>query len=153
MSRIGLGLAAVIAALTLVGCGGGGSGGAEATPSRAPQDQALDYVRCLRRHGVDLPDPGNGQGGDFPKPGGGDPARQAAEAACRDLIPPKMRGGTDPRAHDQLVSIARCMRIRGIEVPDPQPGQQLALPTGDRAQAEQALDACAKASKRTGGGS
>jgi hypothetical protein len=91
----------------------------------------------MRQHGVDMPDPkrvGNG-GISIGGPSGGpgkkrfksdvpDPKMKAAEAACRKYL---NRGGggqpMDPaqqaRMQDAFFAYARCMRGKGIDMPDP----------------------------------
>jgi hypothetical protein len=141
LAALGLGLA-----LALAACGGSPDGdqvaslsGGRATTTtngtakeagKDPQQAALDFARCMREHGIDMPDPevddqGRirariGPGG----PGGGarpDPKKlEAAQKACGDL----MGGGDDdrqldPAARDAMVAFARCMREHGIDMPDP----------------------------------
>jgi hypothetical protein len=103
-----------------------GSGG---TTGKDPQEAALEFAKCMREHGVDMPDPevdskgrmritvgsAGGKGGPDPK------KRQEAQQACGHL----MRGGgdgpgrVDPRAQDAMLAFARCMREHGIDMPDP----------------------------------
>jgi hypothetical protein len=142
----------LVVAAVLTGClsaAGCGSGNAGATPKASSpantEDQMLLYIRCMRQHGVDMPD--DPEATSFPKPAGGAPALQAAEDACRALAPPKMQNGAnDPAAQDRLLAVARCLRDHGLNVPDPQPGQGLALPPGSAndPKAQQALNACMK---------
>ena len=93
-----------------------------------PQQRAIDFARCMREHGVDMPDPevddqGRikariGAGGAGKRP---DPAKlDAAQKACGSL----MGGGDgdrqlDPAERDAMVAFARCMREHGIDMPDP----------------------------------
>jgi hypothetical protein len=139
LALLGLGLVLVLAA-----CGGspGGDGvaslsGAGATttttgtgkaPSKDPQQAALDFARCMRGHGVEMPDPevddqGRikvriGAGGAGRRP---DPKKlEAAQKACGNLL----GGGDgdrqlDPAERDAMVAFARCMREHGIDMPDP----------------------------------
>jgi hypothetical protein len=142
----GLGLAL---ALALAGCGGpgeadrkvaslGGTGGAgqdgggsgSATAGKDPEQAALDFARCMRRHGVDMPDPqvddkGRmtmrlGGGGAGAKP---DPKKlQAAQQACDGLLGESVKrdpGELDAKARDAMVEYARCMRQHGVDMPDP----------------------------------
>jgi hypothetical protein len=169
LTVLGLGLA-------LAACGGSPDGdrvaslsgdGATGTTNgtakdadRDPQQAALDFARCMREHGVDMPDPevddkGRvrvriGAGG----PGGGtrpDPAKlEAAQKACGSL----MGGGDgpgqlDPAERDAMVAFARCMREHGIDMPDPtgdgllmrRDGEQGPDPESEQFQeAEQACD-------------
>jgi hypothetical protein len=135
---LGLGLAVVLAACS--GSPGGDrvaslSGAGATTTTRAgdaaakdPQQRALDFARCMRAHGVDMPDPevddqGRiklriGAGGAGRRP---DPKKlEAAQKACGSL----MGGGDgdrqiDPAERDAMVAFARCMREHGIDMPDP----------------------------------
>ena len=76
----------------------GGPGGRELTPE--DQDKMLAFTECMREHGVDMPDPQFGEGGGFIRVGPGDGANgdgpafdpndsdfQAAQEACRELLP------------------------------------------------------------------
>jgi hypothetical protein len=127
-------------------CGGSGAGGSRvasltgaasgraATTTTAPRDPeqaALDYVRCMRQHGIDMPDPqtdANGRTRLELKAGARtDPRKlQAAERACGTLLKP---GGTtkrlSPAAIEAMVRFAQCMREHGIDMPDPSPDGSL----------------------------
>ena len=135
---LGLGLA-----LALAACGGspegdrvaslsgdnatGTTAGAAKTPSKDPQQAALDFARCMREHGIDMPDPEvDEQGRIRMRVGSGGGARpdpkklEAAQQACGSL----MGGGDgdrqlDPADRDAMVAFARCMREHGIDMPDP----------------------------------
>ena len=89
---------------------------------------ALEFARCMRQHGVDMPDPSvDGQGGLQMRIGGRgvDPKRmQAAEQACRQLLPDGGPGAgpggqLDPKVQEAMLAYARCMRAEGIDMPDP----------------------------------
>ena len=138
------GLIAMLAlALTVAACGGGGKangvaslGGANkptATTTAKPwskQDAmqaALAFARCMRQHGIDMPDPqfnGNGISQEFTARRGGNgpdsPKFKAAQQACNKYLP---NGGqpTKPNLQEQqqMLAFARCMRQHGIDVPDP----------------------------------
>jgi hypothetical protein len=145
--RLTLGVLGLGLALALAACGGpaeddgvaslGGAGSANdngsetATASKDPQQRALDYAKCMREQGIDMPDPQvDDQGrvtmrvGGGPGQGGGsrpDPEKlQAAQKVCGRL----MGGGDgpgqiDPKARDAMVAYAKCMRGQGIDMPDP----------------------------------
>jgi hypothetical protein len=92
---------------------------------------ALDFARCMRQHGIDMPDPKfTGNGGVIQEfrsgPGNRGPNDQkfkAAQQACQKYMP---NGGTahkpNPQEQQQMVQFARCMRQHGIDIPDPGPG-------------------------------
>jgi hypothetical protein len=109
-----------------------GDGKAAPTTSPAgssdPQQLALAYARCMRRHGINMADPKLGAGdrvgsllpeGVSPE----DPKFQAAQQACQQYTPD---GGQppnlSPQQQQQLLAFARCMRQQGIDMPDPKPG-------------------------------
>jgi len=70
------------------------------------QDKVLAFAKCMREHGIDMPDPDFTGGGFAIRISGSsnsgrtgpkdDPAFQTAQAACSSLLPGKMgTGGTD----------------------------------------------------------
>ena len=118
-------------ALAIAACGAAPN---TATPTAAA-DQALEYVRCLRSHGVpNFPDPS--PGGRLPNiPSDIDtsaPAFRSAEAACARLIP---GGSATQNESDKasLLALARCMRAHGVpNFPDPTTSPPPAPPAGSR---------------------
>jgi hypothetical protein len=87
----------------------------------------LAYVRCMRQHGVGMPDPKTDANGrtDWELPSGmrkDDPRLKAARQACRQYRPD---GGEaqrpSPQQQQEMVAFARCMRQHGINMPDPTP--------------------------------
>jgi hypothetical protein len=116
-----------VASLSGNGATGTTNGTAE-DADKDPQQAALDFARCMREHGVNMPDPevddqgrirvriGAGGGGERPDP----KKLEAAQQACGSL----MGGGDgdrqlDPAERDAMVAFARCMREHGIDMPDP----------------------------------
>jgi hypothetical protein len=140
LAVLGLGLA-----LALAACGGSPDGdrvaslsgggvttttnGTAKAAAKDPQQAALDFAKCMREHGIDMPDPEvNEQGGIRMRvggPGGGarpDPKKlEAAQKACGNLIGGGGDGDRqlDPAQRDAMVAFARCMREHGIDMPDP----------------------------------
>jgi hypothetical protein len=113
---------------SLNGSSSGGRGGATTTTAPDPQDAALAFARCMRQHGVDMPDPQTDSSGRTRLQLRGNPDKrklQAAEAACGSLL----KGGHGPgqplsaAQQDAMLNFARCMRQHGIDMPDPTPGQ------------------------------
>ncbi|MCW2898909.1 MAG: hypothetical protein JWO67_1174 [Streptosporangiaceae bacterium] len=148
--------AALVVVLTagLAGCGGGSKPAATKTSPLNVADQALAYARCLRAHGLDVPDPDpNNPGISLPKSSAGGQSVQAALQACRDQAPPKLFTGNDAGAQDHDLAVARCLRAHGVNVPDPQPGQPLNI-TGslNDEKVKQAIAACEKTPATSGGG-
>lgn len=127
------------------------------------QEQALKFTQCMRDHGVDMPDPAEGNVGTGARPsgeadtgsldvGGVDAidlsAGNEAFEACRKFLP---NGGEaqKPTAAEleQMVQYAQCMRAHGIDYPDPNADgavQAFDVPFGDDA-AMQRFDEAARA--------
>ncbi|HEU4396339.1 MAG TPA: hypothetical protein VFU54_00720 [Actinomycetota bacterium] len=111
--------------------GGDGANNQQQTGSGAakkdPQQAALEFAKCMREHGVDMPDPEVDSQGRIrvtARAGRGqaDPKKlNAAQRACGHL----MGGGgegpgkLDPKAQDAMLAFAKCMREHGIDMPDP----------------------------------
>jgi hypothetical protein len=151
--------AAAAVALLAAGCGGSagaeadgvataggskGTGSADATAAGKeqtdPQQAGLDFARCMREHGVDMPDPQiSADGGETtirvgPPPGSVDgdaaaggtagppPGFEEADKACRhfldDLVQDKA-GPMGPEAQDRMLKFTQCMRDHGVDMPDP----------------------------------
>ena len=129
-------LAPALAALALAACGGGedpapASNGTSNRPVLdAKSKQAmLDFARCMRQHGVDMPDPKFEGGGAVirSRAQGMTPEQaKAAEQACakyqKQLKPPAMSKEQQDKFKRQALANARCMREHGIDMPDPQFG-------------------------------
>jgi hypothetical protein len=129
--------ALVLAALGLVACGGddpspasGGSGGGSGRRGiDAKTKQAmLDYARCMREHGIDMPDPQFDENGGarmtMKRGAGSTPEQQrAAERACakyqKQIKPPPMSEADKEKQRREALANARCMREHGIDMPDP----------------------------------
>ncbi len=135
-------LAALVGALALTlavaACGGGAKTNGVASLNSAtqttnaggssdPKQVALAFARCMRQHGIDMPDPKFEAKGrvvqDFPRGvSPNDPKVKAAQQACQKYQP---NGGQlskpNPQAQQQLLAFARCMRQHGIDIPDPNP--------------------------------
>jgi hypothetical protein len=98
------------------------------TVSLSDLAQATRWARCMRAHGVPIPDPVSNGHGDYQYPGdkgaiaqaGGD-AIDSATNACKALqpvIPPDEVAAKLAQAREE----ARCMRAHGVEnYPDPNP--------------------------------
>jgi hypothetical protein len=149
--RIPIAALAVVLTAGLAGCGGSTEPAAKTAPTNVA-DQALAYARCLRTHGVDVPDPDpNNPGIALPKSSSGKQSVQAALQACRDQAPPKLLTGNDPGSQDHDLAIARCLRAHGVNVPDPQPGRPLNITGSLRDEkVKQAITTCQKSSAKPG---
>ena len=147
MSRTRMGLLpglllALALALALGACGGGdkdsgvaslGNGKATTTsPGGDRRQRALAYARCLRQHGVDMPDPKFDAQGRMAMQmpagvGPDDPQFTAADQACKQYAPTGEPDKPDPRLQQQMVAYARCMRQHGINIADPKPGEGIGV--------------------------
>ncbi len=155
---------ALLAVALLTGCGGttddpgiataGGTTNPTASPtaSRNAEDAMLEFARCMRANGVEIPDPS----GDGPIKIGPDdeeqPADQAAldkaRKACEKYLPDIGGAGDrpDPKMQDQMLKFAKCMRDHGVDMPDPEfRGGGGSFPLPDNADSEEfkaAQEAC-----------
>ena len=81
-------LVIVGASTALVACGGSEASGEDAQAKA--EDAALDYAKCMREHGVDVPDPKPGAGGFGIQIQGSNPREnenfQDAQDACGDTL-------------------------------------------------------------------
>ncbi|MFI5913693.1 hypothetical protein [Dactylosporangium sp. NPDC051541] len=128
-------LAVILSCMLLFGCSSKPSGpsvasadnGSAKPSASATVDKAeanRQFAKCMREHGVDMPDPGpdgsiqfdsNAAGGDRNK-------AVAAASACQQYLP---NGGTlqnlSPEQLEQARAFAKCMREHGVDMPDPDP--------------------------------
>lgn len=118
------------AAVTVVaGCGGG----ERETPTEPAADKnrqaMLDFARCMRKNGIDMPDP-KFDGGRVTMAIGGpgqkiDPSKMdAAQKACAKyqeaIKGPELSEEDSAEFKEQALENARCMRANGVEdFPDP----------------------------------
>jgi hypothetical protein len=124
-------------------------------------DKGVAYAQCMRKHGVDMPDPT--KKGLKLNPNGGGPVKQdmrkvnAAMAACKSLLPAGADLAKPPAgAVAELRALAKCMRANGIpKFPDPGANGQLMIdkstgidPTSAAFKAAQAK--CAKYAPKDG---
>jgi hypothetical protein len=130
MTRSPLLLAAVGAALALGACGSSDDGG-NPTSGASRQDKAfegaLKFSKCMREHGIDMPDPQRVGKGGIKLSGGkvnfNDPKMKSAQSACQKYM--QIGGGEtiDPakraKLQESALKYARCMRAQGVDMPDP----------------------------------
>jgi hypothetical protein len=128
--RITAGLTAAVAAgaaLGAAGCGGGGGGGADNASARPDDAKQLALARCMRKAGIDFPDPKPGPAGapaELRIPRSISPERfMKMERDCRRSSGIAIKAPTaaeQARFRDDALKFARCMRAHGIDLPDPQ---------------------------------
>jgi hypothetical protein len=96
------------------------NGSAGASPSAGRGDLTA-FARCLREHGVNVPDPNPDLAWEQAQQS---PAWDTARPACQHLVPPAPDGQQGlPSAEDleRLRAFAVCMRERDIDISDPDP--------------------------------
>jgi hypothetical protein len=126
---------ALAGTLALAACGGS-QPQRQTDRAAAARDAALKYAKCMREHGIDMPDPKTSEGGmlvmggpaggkgerDVPAPA----AMERADKACRHFMeavkPPKLSSEQEAKMRETALANARCMRAHGINLPDPQFG-------------------------------
>jgi hypothetical protein len=118
------------ASLALAACGGGDDGSDGAGSDRAQfREAALEFAECMRRNGVDMPDPAPGQGGIqlTAPPGGPTPEFERAQRECQkhldDVEPPEISEEQEREFRERALEHARCMREHGFDMPDPTFGE------------------------------
>jgi hypothetical protein len=119
-------LAAVGASTALVACGGSEASGEDAQANA--EDAGLEFAKCMREHGVDMPDPQPAEGGQgFDLQFQGDPRTddnfQEAREACGDILQDAIPEGERPdpaEMRDKLHEMTECLRDKGYDVPEPQ---------------------------------
>jgi hypothetical protein len=97
-----------------------------------PEEAALAWAKCMREHGIDVPDPEVNDGGGLTIRGGpgqgldridGEKFRKAQE----ECGAPFGRTGRPPLSDEQreqlqetMLEFAKCMREHGVDMPDPE---------------------------------
>ena len=132
LTRLPAAAALAIAALAVTACGGGdpasGAAAAKNGPSAEMRRAMLDYARCMREHGVDMPDPTFSDGGarveQRSRAGKIRPEQaRSAEQACKHfrekIKPPTLTDAEKEEFKQQALAQARCMREHGVDMPDP----------------------------------
>jgi hypothetical protein len=137
----------------LAGCGGkshndgiasaNGKSKSKASPSAMSStdrhEAELKYAKCMRDHGVDMPDP-DPNGPLTMKGNVGDQQNQMqAQEACKSFLP---GGGNPPKMNPadvaKLQKYAKCMRQHGFDMPDPDSKGQVTQTMGPNNGGDQA---------------
>jgi hypothetical protein len=114
---------AVVVGVCAVAIASCGSSGKPHTTGAGLGEHAVAYASCMRSHGVtNFPDATSGNGFEIPpNVDTQSAAYQAATHACTKLQPGPS-AATAPLSEGQqrrLLSIAKCMRKRGVHITDP----------------------------------
>ncbi|HYU86009.1 MAG TPA: hypothetical protein VEK80_14510 [Kribbellaceae bacterium] len=143
--------AALTLVLVMAGCSGGGTdddngaGSTSGDSSPAAGDMAVKFAQCMREHGVQVADPQPGQ--PLQIQGNPDDASKikAAQEACKEYAPQGEGNGQQSGDDlDRQAKLVECLRGKGVDVEDPQPGQPLRI-RGQRqneAKTNQAMQEC-----------
>ncbi|MEV5979023.1 hypothetical protein [Streptomyces sp. NPDC052114] len=149
-------VASGFAALALfAGACSGGSGSESKSSSNsadggkgAEADKAYKQRQCLRKHGLDVPEPKSGQDSRGLTIGG-DMSKEKMEKAMKDcgMGGGAKGGGVSQADKDKMLKYAQCMRKNGYDMPDPKfdGGAMQAQPMPQGAEAkkmEKAAEAC-----------
>lgn len=105
-------------------------GTAVASTASARYQARLAFAKCMRAHGVNVPDPSPNGGPALGGDGGGfralrsSPNFQAANQACASLRAkafglPNLTPAQRAQFRQDLVKFAQCMRSHNIDIPDP----------------------------------
>jgi hypothetical protein len=161
--------------VAVAACGGGGGkgdgvaslGGAGSATSTTtanagedldPAQAALAYGRCMRQHGINIPDPQvTGDELDMELPRGVNreaPKYKAADQACGRYLPPRDYAPPTPQQRQQALAFAKCMRQHGINMADPQitPEGITQPPLPGMSRNDPRLEAAERACGQRGGG-
>ncbi|MCX4831818.1 hypothetical protein OG785_38000 [Streptomyces sp. NBC_00006] len=94
----------------------------------ADYDRMQQFIKCMAKQGVDVPEPAADQGGDkdsnIEKPDGGSKAKaEAARAACAKYAPSDdINEDITEADKDLALKKAECLRNKGVNAKDPKPG-------------------------------
>ena len=121
-------LTTLAAAGLLAACGDSGDSDNDAAKAD-PEKAQLQFAKCMREHGVDMPDPKPAAGGGPARVelragvGAGAPRKlDEAQKACQKYMraaAPELSPEQEEKMRDAALKFARCMRSRGIDMPDP----------------------------------
>jgi hypothetical protein len=98
-----------------------GSGGNGGVSQKEREEAQLKYARCMREHGVNLPDPVNGRFELRARVGQQGKVNKAQEA-CRHFLAdaaPEISAERQAEIREAALKFAKCMRKHGVDMPDP----------------------------------
>jgi hypothetical protein len=116
-------IAVAATSLVLAACGGdGGSGGGKSNQERM-EEYALQQAECMRRHGVDVPDPKPGRGLLMDNRDVNPEEFERAQRVCEQELGkppvPELSEEEQREFREAALKFARCMRAEGIDMNDP----------------------------------
>jgi hypothetical protein len=105
----------------------------EETDEADREEAALEWAKCMREHGIDVPDPQfNARGGTEIRVGGpgfnpdSEKFRKAQEECGTPFGregPPALSDEERQQFQDTMLEFAKCMREHGVDMPDPEFGE------------------------------
>lgn len=139
-----------------------GSRASNDTESEDPEEAALAWAECMRKNGIDVPDPEVDENGRVrvmiqgrrAADGVQDETFRKAQEECGTPFgnsgPPQLSDAERQEMQDTLLEFAACMREHGVDMPDPQVGSngEMSFSIGagpgklDRSQLQDAQEAC-----------
>jgi hypothetical protein len=132
----------------------------QASDNKSDEDKMREFTKCMRDHGVDMPEPNaDGHIEMRAEAGAADGDKmQKADEACKSLLP---NGGKpkqmSPEDLDKARATAKCMREHGVDMPDPDPnspGMTINLGgDGDKDKVDKAMKECGMDGMKSSAGS
>lgn len=124
--------------------GADGNSGDGADNQGDSEEAPFEYAECMREHGINMPDPKVGENGelqlDLNGEGSTPEQMKAAEDACGHFLEDARQDAppVDPdevaRRQDAALELAKCMREKGWDFPDPEVDENggigIAVPDG-----------------------
>jgi hypothetical protein len=116
---------ALLVFAALAGCGSGDESASASSDQQRAEKARLDFARCMRQHGVDIPDPTGDRPGEIAiriKGRADTPQFQRAQKACDKYLQaarPKLSAEDRAKFRDAFVKFSACMRKEGVDLPDP----------------------------------
>jgi ABC-type glycerol-3-phosphate transport system substrate-binding protein len=108
-----------------------------------PEEAFQDYTACMQEHGIEMPEPGDGEG---VMAIGGDgldiEAFEEAGAECDPILEAafgefELSPEQEAEMMDQQLAFAQCMRDNGVDWPDPSSDGSTMIELGDDTDPEQ----------------
>ena len=126
-------LAALAATASLAACGSDTDSPTSSDTKAKNRQALLDFARCMREHGIDMPDPKFDSGGGVTMRQGGpgtapvskakmDAAEKACEKYQKQIKAPTLSPEEQAEFRRAALANAKCMRDHGIDFPDPEFG-------------------------------
>jgi hypothetical protein len=126
-ARLACALALGVSAVGLLACGGSSDASSASADSAGNDDSGRVRLQsCLRKQGIDMPQPGQGGNNGPPANFDREKLQKALQGPCKKYQ--QAAGGNlsqqdRSELQDRLTKFTSCMRKNGVDVPDFTPGQ------------------------------